>query len=131
MLVLVNENGQWRVNELAQIADPQELLSQGYSFKDAYIGTENIMAARQNGYLMNGNGEIFANIDENAVQSIPESLLRAVKNTRTVPTSKTTIVYGTYSNGTYQSKKTINFHDYCLGVSAGEVKRLRLMVYMV
>lgn len=35
---------------------------------------------------------------------------------------RTTIVYGTYKNGVYQNKKSINFHDYCLGVSAGEVK---------
>lgn len=118
LLSLVNQNGQWRVKELAQIADPGSLLEKGYSFNDEYALTEDIMKARQAGYLMNGEGKIFANLDGNAVEATPYSVL----NKRTVPTSSTTISYGTYSNGVYKSKKSIKFHDYCLGVSAGEVK---------
>lgn len=118
LLSLVNQNDQWKVNELAQIAEPGSLLEKGYTFNDEYAVTEDMIEARQAGYLMNGEGEIFADIDGNPVEATPYAIL----NKRTVPTDSTTISYGTYTNGVYKSKQSLKFHDYCLGVSAGEVK---------
>ena len=85
------------------------------------------MEARENGYLVNGKGKVFSDINE---KEIDGSLVDeyAILNKRTVPTDDTTISYGTYKNGVYQNRKSIKFHDYCKGVSAGEVRGSHLMV---
>ena len=66
-LILEEQNGQWRVNTLMQIADPSLLKMKGYHFQSDYNITENIMEARENGYfnldeidyaLMEVNGNI-------------------------------------------------------------------------
>lgn len=119
-LILEKENEGWKVNALNQIADPKLLKVLGYSFKSDYVATENMMEARQNGYLLNGEGEVYANITGNSVNN--EVSTCAILNKRTVPTDETKIAYGTYKNGVFQKRKTIKFHDYCLGVSAGEVR---------
>lgn len=120
-LILEEQNGQWRVNTLMQIADPSLLKVKGYHFQSDYNITENIMEARENGYLVNGKGKVFSDINE---KEIDGSLVDeyAILNKRTVPTDDTTISYGTYKNGVYQNRKSIKFHDYCKGVSAGEVR---------
>ena len=120
-LILEEQNGQWRVNTLMQIADPSLLKMKGYHFQSEYNITENIMEARENGYLVNGKGKVFSDINE---KEIDGSLVDeyAILNKRTVPTDDTTISYGTYKNGVYQNRKSIKFHDYCKGVSAGEVR---------
>ena len=120
-LILEEQNGQWRVNTLMQIADPSLLKMKGYHFQSDYNITENIMEARENGYLVNGKGKVFSDINE---KEIDGSLVDeyANLNKRTVPTDDTTISYGTYKNGVYQNRKSIKFHDYCKGVSAGEVR---------
>ena len=120
-LILEEQNGQWRVNTLMQIADPSLLKMKGYHFQSDYNITENIMEARENGYLVNGKGKVFSDINE---KEIDGSLVDeyAILNKRTVPTDDTTISYGTYKNGVYQKRKSIKFHDYCKGVSAGEVR---------
>ena len=120
-LILEEQNGQWRVNTLMQIADPSLLKMKGYYFQSDYNITENIMEARENGYLVNGKGKVFSDINE---KEIDGSLVDeyAILNKRTVPTDDTTISYGTYKNGVYQNRKSIKFHDYCKGVSAGEVR---------
>ena len=120
-LILEEQNGQWRVNTLMQIADPSLLKMKGYHFQSDYNITENIMEARENGYLVNGKGKVFSDINE---KEIDASLVDeyAILNKRTVPTDDTTISYGTYKNGVYQNRKSIKFHDYCKGVSAGEVR---------
>ena len=120
-LILEEQNGQWRVNTLMQIADPSLLKMKGYHFQSDYNITENIMEARENGYLVNGKGKVFSDINE---KEIDGSLVDeyAILNKRTVPTDDTTISYGTYKNGVYQNRKSIKFHDYCKGVSAGEVR---------
>lgn len=120
-LILEKQNGQWRVNTLMQIADPSLLKMKGYHFQSDYNITENIMEARENGYLVNGKGKVFSDINE---KEIDGSLVDeyAILNKRTVPTDDTTISYGTYKNGVYQNRKSIKFHDYCKGVSAGEVR---------
>ena len=117
-LILEEQNGQWRVNTLMQIADPSLLKMKGYHFQSDYNITENIMEARENGYLVNGKGKVFSDINE---KEIDGSLVDeyAILNKRTVDT---TISYGTYKNGVYQNRKSIKFHDYCKGVSAGEVR---------
>ena len=116
-LILEEQNGQWRVNTLMQIADPSLLKMKGYHFQSDYNITENIMEARENGYLVNGKGKVFSDINE---KEIDGSLVDeyAILNKRTVPTDDTTISYGTYKNGVYQNRKSIKFHDYCKGVSA-------------
>ena len=121
LLILEEQNGQWRVNTLMQIADPSLLKMKGYHFQSDYNITENIMEARENGYLVNGKGKVFSDINE---KEIDGSLVDeyAILNKRTVPTDDTTISYGTYKNGVYQNRKSIKFHDYCKGVSAGEVR---------
>lgn len=120
-LILEEQNGQWRVNTLMQIADPSLLKMKGYHFQSDYNITENIMEARENGYLVNGKGKVFSDINE---KEIDGSLVDeyAILNKRTVPTDDTTISYGTYKNDVYQNRKSIKFHDYCKGVSAGEVR---------
>ena len=120
-LILEEQNGQWRVNTLMQIADPSLLKMKGYHFQSDYNITENIMEARENGYLVNGKGKVFSDINE---KEIDGSLVDeyAILNKRTVPTDDTTISYGTYKNGVYQNRKSIKFHYYCKGVSAGEVR---------
>ena len=120
-LILEEQNGQWRGNTLMQIADPSLLKMKGYHFQSDYNITENIMEARENGYLVNGKGKVFSDINE---KEIDGSLVDeyAILNKRTVPTDDTTISYGTYKNGVYQNRKSIKFHDYCKGVSAGEVR---------
>lgn len=120
-LILEEQNGQWRVNTLMQIADPSLLKMKGYHFQSDYNITENIMEARENGYLVNGKGKVFSDINE---KEIDGSLVDeyTILNKRTVPTDDTTISYGTYKNGVYQNRKSIKFHDYCKGVSAGEVR---------
>ena len=120
-LILEEQNGQWRVNTLMQIADPSLLKMKGYHFQSDYNITENIMESRENGYLVNGKGKVFSDINE---KEIDGSLVDeyAILNKRTVPTDDTTISYGTYKNGVYQNRKSIKFHDYCKGVSAGEVR---------
>lgn len=120
-LILEEQNGQWRVNTLMQIADPSLLKMKGYHFQSDYNITENIMEARENGYLVNGKGKVFSDINE---KEIDGSLVDeyAILNKRTVPTDDTTISYGTYKNGVYQNRKSIKFHDYCKDVSAGEVR---------
>ena len=120
-LILEEQNGQLRVNTLMQIADPSLLKMKGYHFQSDYNITENIMEARENGYLVNGKGKVFSDINE---KEIDGSLVDeyAILNKRTVPTDDTTISYGTYKNGVYQNRKSIKFHDYCKGVSAGEVR---------
>lgn len=120
-LILEEQNGQWRVNTLMQIADPSLLKMKGYHFQSDYNITENIMEARENGYLVNGKGKVFSDVNE---KEIDGSLVDeyAILNKRTVPTDDTTISYGTYKNGVYQNRKSIKFHDYCKGVSAGEVR---------
>ena len=120
-LILEEQNGQWRVNTLMQIADPSLLKMKGYHFQSDYNITENIMEARENGYLVNGKGKVFSDINE---KEIDGSLVDeyAILNKRTVPTDDTTISYGIYKNGVYQNRKSIKFHDYCKGVSAGEVR---------
>ena len=120
-LILEEQNGQWRVNTLMQIADPSLLKMKGYHFQSDYNITENIMEARENGYLVNGKGKVFSDINE---KEIDGSLVDeyAILNKRTVPTDDTTISYGTYKNRVYQNRKSIKFHDYCKGVSAGEVR---------
>lgn len=120
-LILEEQNGQWRVNTLMQIADPSLLKMKGYHFQSDYNITENIMEARENGYLVNGKGKVFSDINE---KEIDGSLVDeyAILNKRTVPTDDTTISYGTYKNGVYQNRKSIKFHDYCKGVSSGEVR---------
>ena len=120
-LILEEQNGQWRVNTLMQIADPSLLKMKGYHFQSDYNITENIMEARENGYLVNGKGKVFSDINE---KEIDGSLVDeyAILNKRTVPTDDTTISYGTYKNCVYQNRKSIKFHDYCKGVSAGEVR---------
>ena len=120
-LILEEQNGQWRVNTLMQIADPSLLKMKGYHFQSDYNITEKIMEARENGYLVNGKGKVFSDINE---KEIDGSLVDeyAILNKRTVPTDDTTISYGTYKNGVYQNRKSIKFHDYCKGVSAGEVR---------
>ena len=120
-LILEEQNGQWRGNTLMQIADPSLFKMKGYHFQSDYNITENIMEARENGYLVNGKGKVFSDINE---KEIDGSLVDeyAILNKRTVPTDDTTISYGTYKNGVYQNRKSIKFHDYCKGVSAGEVR---------
>ena len=120
-LILEEQNGQWRVNTLMQIADPSLLKMKGYHFQSDYNITENIMEARENGYLVNGKGKVFSDINEKEIDgSLVDEYV--ILNKRTVPTDDTTISYGTYKNGVYQNRKSIKFHDYCKGVSAGEVR---------
>lgn len=95
------------------IENPSRLLDCGYEFTENFSAAVYVMDARQNGYLVNYEGEVFACIDEESDISA-----YAVLNKRTVPTSSTNVRYKN-SSGTI---KSIKFHDYCLGVLAGELR---------
>lgn len=84
LIVLINEDGNWKVSELRQIAEPKELREKGYMFSEDYSRTEEMMEMRYAGYLMNGNGKIFADMDNNPVVEIITPY--TVINNRTVPT---------------------------------------------
>lgn len=113
-ITLVNEEGEWKVREMLPIAEPEQLTASGYEFSDAYDTAVQVMEARQNGYFLNYEGEMFATLDEEAGITP-----YAVLNKRTVPTSSTTVRYKA-SNGTI---KKLKFHDYCIGVVAGESRQ--------
>lgn len=115
-ITCINENGEWKVSEMLPIAEPISLLEAGYEFSDNYSMAIEVMDARENGQFINYNGELFAQIDGNAVGN--EISPFSVINTRTVPTSSTQVRYKN-SSGTIEN---INFHEYCLGVLAGEVR---------
>lgn len=117
IITLVQENNKWKVKEMVAISEPQRLIDLGYEFSDNYLVTISVIKARYDGLLMNYEGEVF----DTLFKSEPinnEISTRAIINTRTVPTSTTKVRYKNAS-GTITS---INFHDYCLGVTAGEVR---------
>ena len=78
-MILEEQNGQWRVNTLMQIADPSLLKMKGYHFQSDYNITENIMEARENGYLVNGKGKVFSEINEKFLQMIQQYRMVPIK----------------------------------------------------
>jgi len=120
LVAFVNENGEQKISEMISIAEPQELLAKGYSFSVKYNVAINVMNERKNGNYVNGNGKKYDSINGD-VHSSSNKLsfgILAVKNKRTVPTDSTEVRYK-------DSKGKINnikFHDYCVGVLAGELR---------
>lgn len=112
-ITFVKEDGVWKVSEMLPIENPNKLVGYGYKFSDNFDTVIYVMDARQNGYLVNYEGEVFGTITgESGFSTF------AVINTRTVPTNTTTV---RYKNGSGTIEK-LNFHSYCLGVLAGEVR---------
>lgn len=64
------------------IGNPGKLLEDGYELSDNFTTAIYVMDARQNGYLVNYEGEVFGTITEGNSFS-PFDVI----NTRTVPTS--------------------------------------------
>lgn len=112
LISFVREDDAPKIYEMVSISEPQELINKGYCFSDNYSVAIRVMDARKSGKFINGYGRTFDSINGN------RSFLDAVKNKRTVPTDSTKVRYRN------SNKKTvsINFHDYCLGVLAGELR---------
>lgn len=105
LISLIQEDDSWKVCEFA-----------GYEYSDCALNTE-MNSLEKSNFSIN-----MLPIVSNSVSTVAETSSKA-KNKRTIPTDNTTIVYGTYdSSGNYKSKKTLNFHDYCIGVTAGECR---------
>ena len=112
-ITCVKEGSVWKISEMIPIAEPEKLITKGYEFTNNFSATVDVMRARNEGCFINYNGEVFAHIGEEDGISTYE-----VINQRTVPTS-TTQVRLKKADGNIES---IYFHDYCLGVLAGEVR---------
>ena len=111
-IVLVREDGEWKVSEMLPISEPQRLLDNGYMFSNHYDMAVNVMRARREGSFINYEGEKFDSWSPGN-----NSMSRAVINKWTVPSDNTPVRYKG-SDGTIQ---TLSFHQYCLGVLAGEM----------
>lgn len=105
LISLIQEDGDWKVCEFA-----------GYEYNDNALNIEKNLSTKLASSLNTST------IVRNSILTTAQTSSKA-KNKRTIPTDNTTIVYGTYdSSGNYKSKKTLNFHDYCIGVTAGECR---------
>ena len=113
-ITCIKEDGVWKVSEMLPIENPNKLIEDGYEFSNSFATAIYVMDARKSGYLVNYEGEVFGTIIEGSGFTP-----YAVINQRTVPTSTTTVRYK-QSNGTIVPD--LNYHDYCLGVLAGEVR---------
>jgi hypothetical protein len=112
LISFIREDGVPRIFEMVSISDPIQLEKRGYCFSDNYSVAVKVMEARKSGKFINGYGRTFDSINGNSI------FLNAVINQRTVPTDSTKVRYMN------SSKKTVSikFHDYCLGVLAGELR---------
>lgn len=102
-----------KISEMLPIEYPEKLLECGYKFSDDFDTTILVMNARQNGYLINYEGELFASLNEDNISST-----YAVINKRVIPNQNTTVRYKDSSG----KINNIKFHKYCLGVLAGELR---------
>lgn len=112
-ITCVKEDGNWKISEMLPIEDPQKLVDCGYEFGDDFSTAIDVMDARKKGYYLNYNGEVFGDISGDNTP-VPYAALTKYS----VPTSSTTVRYKNAS-GTIEKLK---FHDYCLGVLAGELR---------
>ena len=115
-ITCVVEEGRWKISEMIPIEDPARLIELGYQFSEYYNMAIDVMGARKNGYFINYDGEMFGTINEN--QERDDASTYAVLNKRTVPTSTTKVRYRKANKDIIE----IDFHDYCLGVLAGELR---------
>lgn len=86
-ITCIKEENTWKVSEMISIAEPEKLITQGYEFTNNFSTTVDVMRAREEGFYINYNGEVFAYIGgtEDGISTY------AVINTRTVPTSTTKV----------------------------------------
>lgn len=117
-ITCVKEEGNWKIYEMLPIENPRKLADDGYKFNDSFSMAVHVMDARQNGYFVNYNGDVFDCLDEdmNGIESY------AVVNNRTVPTKNTKIRLKKQDGSI---DKNLLFHDYCLGVLAGELREAK------
>lgn len=64
VILLIQELDGLKIKEFQQIAYPKQLLEAGYEFADEYENTIEMMNARLDGVLINGDGEIFDTIGD-------------------------------------------------------------------
>lgn len=112
-ITCVNEAGHWKISEMLPIEDPQKLIDCGYKFGDDFSKAIDVMDARKRGYYLNYNGEVFGDISGDNTP-VPYSALTKYS----IPTSNTTVRYKNESGNI----ENLKFHDYCLGVLAGELR---------
>lgn len=115
-ITCVKENGAWKVSEMLPIAEPEKLVELGYEFSDNYDIAVDVMNARRNGYLMNFDGEVFGTLNGGNILNGASTF--GIINQRTIPTDDTVVRYRDSAGNV----TNIPFHDYCLGVLAGEVR---------
>lgn len=111
-ITCVRENGSWKIWEMLPIWEPQKLLDCGYEFGDDFATAIDVMEARKRGCYLNYKGEVFGNINNE------DTVSYSALTTYSVPTNSTMVRY----KPSVGDATEIHFHDYCLGVLAGELR---------
>lgn len=112
LISLKNINGQWKIYELHQLAEPERLVEKNYCLPDNYNQVISCMNARRNGNFVDGKGIVYDQLYKcNDIQ------LRNVITKYTIPGPNTTVRL--YRNGNIEE---LGFYDYTLAVSAGECR---------
>ncbi len=124
LVILARNKIGYSVYAYRQIANPEELLESGYEFEDDYQQTIDKMEARDNNILVNGDGKVFGQIGGTTASDSDISLC-AMENPSKMylsPLENTTVVYNTGKPSSTGANIELTFRQYCLGVTAGEVR---------
>lgn len=124
---LVKEDNVWKIVEFVQIENPKKLIEKKYNLDDNFSQTINIREARNCGDLLNGNnekyGDLFTEYSVKNNGTFFATNSTVVKNKRTIPTDNTMVSLGKYNDvGSFVGQVSVPFHQYCVAVTAGEVR---------
>lgn len=122
---VVREENEWKIVEFVHINDPQLIMDRSYNISDNFYQTINIRELRNEGILVNGNGETYGSLNGEIITSETNNkMLRTkAKNTKAIPTDTTMVSLGKYDNsGKFTNQVSVPFHQYCIAVTAGEVR---------
>ena len=111
LVSFVKYGDEWKIEEMIQIAEPEELLQKGYIFSENYKYAVKNMEDRRNGIFRTSNGELIGT----------KTSGRAVLNERTIPKDTDKVRLMNYFNGG-SNIEVLNFWNYILAVSAGECR---------
>ena len=111
LVSFVKYGDEWKIEEMIQIAEPEELLQKGYVFSENYKYAVKNMEDRRNGIFRTSNGELIGT----------KTSGRAVLNERTIPKDTDKVRLMNYFNGG-SNIEVLNFWNYILAVSAGECR---------
>ena len=89
LVSFVKYGDEWKIEEMIQIAEPEELLQKGYVFSENYKYAVKNMEDRRNGIFRTSNGELIGT----------KTSGRAVLNERTIPKDTDKVRLMNYFNG--------------------------------